>query len=46
MVHTVDVSVSYVDPNGTECKPVLFARAVDSDWGTGHRDCGAVITAG
>lgn len=46
VVHTVNITVSNVDPNGSEGEAVLLPGAVDGDGRVQDIHCGAEVTAG
>ncbi|KAG7238449.1 hypothetical protein INR49_030956, partial [Caranx melampygus] len=45
MMHTVDITVSDVDPDGPEGETVLFSRAMDGNGRAQHTDCWAEVSA-
>ncbi len=45
-MHTVDITVSNVDPDGPESKAVFLPRAMDGDGGAQHADCWEEVSAG
>ena len=45
-MHTVDVAVSNVDPDGPESKAVLLSGAMDGDGGAQHTDSREEVSAG
>ena len=45
-MHTVDITVSDVDPDGPEGEAVLLPRPMDGDRRAQHADCRAEVSAG
>lgn len=46
MMHTVDVAVSNIDPDGPESKAILLSGPMDGDGGAQNTDHRAEVSAG
>lgn len=46
MMHAVDVTFSYVDPDSPEGETVFLSRAMDGDGGVQYTNCWEEISAG
>ena len=43
VVYTVDIRVTHVDADGTQCEAILLARALDGDGGAKTTDSWRVV---
>lgn len=46
MVHAVNVTITNVDPDGSEGEAILLSRAMDGNGRTQHTDCWEEVSAG